>query len=181
MKNKGNVSQAEIIKLVTEQLGKRVNEYLEKRKRFNEELAFDLEQLYTAYGTDLIKKIIERGGVELRKERGSKLQLSTNTKLPVARDIDRPRSKPSSNVNTIAALEPVVTEIVQQELKDIPFTCNDVCDILKKRGILFEYHHVSFIMRRMEGVETVGHRKSDRGGGPQRNVFKVKTLVASPV
>ena len=182
-KNPSQLSKSQILEMVADQVSKRVNDYLEKKERYAKELAFDLEQLYIAYGTDLVKMIIEHGGVEPRKYRRSKPVQDEGT--PVVVGLRKPRnsggmdnmkppgSSDSGNIGT-AELTALVNDILPKNFKGKKFLGIDVGKIIEDRGLKFHYSILSTILRRTNGVRVVGKTKNEKAKGPPRFVYQFK-------
>ncbi len=168
------MSTAELMRALAAHLKTRIEEYLEKKQRFDEELSRDLDELSVTYGPDLVKTMLAQGEAAARRSRTSK-----TSRKGTAQNNAGPKSAKRSGSDVvskkgigIAALTPLVTEAIQQ-FKGKRFARKDVDALLSAKSIEFDTSHVSFILRRMDELEVVDRQKSDVGG-PPLNVYQFK-------
>ena len=166
MKSSTKMPRPQLMKALAEQLKKRTDEYILKKQRFDDELAHDLEQLYSAYGTDIVKMVIASGGVASRKPRSTADESSSSSTKSDGQKKDRGMG--------MKELKPHISEAIEK-LKGKQFTRKDVDEILATKGIQFDYSYVSFILRNSPEIESVGKKKQTSGMGPPLNVYRVKT------
>jgi hypothetical protein len=172
MRTPSKMPRSQIIKALAQQLKVRTDAYLQKKQRFDDELAHDLEQLYTAYGTDIVKMVLAAGGISTRRSRAESDGVP-ETDQPAGGE--RVKAKKDHGMG-ITELKPHVVEAIAQ-LKEGSFSCKDIGEILTAKGLKFDLSYVSYVLRHMDTL-TVVERRKITGQGGSINIYSRKSPLA---
>jgi hypothetical protein len=145
MGNPPKLSVTQMTKKVLTDLQGRINTFIEKRNKFEEEMAKDLEQMRIDYGKEIVNTILAQGGLPDKPQRRKKTQSDENGS-------DEPTTA-RRRINN-PDLKAKVVEATNS-LKGKQFTRREVLEVLKAQGVECDPNYVAVLVKGMPEIEVV--------------------------
>jgi hypothetical protein len=162
----------------------KIRAYLDKKGRFETELAKDLEGLYTHYDPHIVKKLIaEITDQPVRRSRPRHTSDVVEAPAEPKKRGRKPKNPPADNNAVVVdgldikSLKPLIEKALEDDsLNRMEFTRADIDKIVQEQnpGIQYEPSYASTILRTHDRLEKVG-TKSSGTGGPPLNVYRIVT------
>ena len=183
MKNRRKGQRASAIDVVTQKLNtlfrERIEAFIAKRKRYNDELATDLEAPYAAYSSELVRPLlVDEKDTDKERPRPAPRQTrkaSSATRQPKKKRRATTTNKSSKDMLSIKELQPhVEDEILTFNCGE--FTSPEVTDKLIARGVKADRSRVGWILRNHSALTAHGRKKLAGQKGPPTTIY---TLTVS--